>query len=243
MERRLARLTAAAAAFLVAGTLVACGGGGGGGVDPTAQAPGATTAGGGPGTGDQAVVARANLVISDFPTEWKSTPLPADAAAINAQNDRDFADCMGRPRPEEIRTATADSLDFSAADTRRASSSVQTVKTVDIAKDDFVALRSDRGSSCLKTQMDKEFARQLPVSGAQTKTVIEKVDLPQFGDETVAYRVTATGVVDAQQVITVIDLVFVRKDRAQLSGAFINRTLPFPQDLEKTLLQRMVGRA
>jgi hypothetical protein len=43
--------------------------------------------------------------------------------------------------------------------------------------------------------------------------------------------------------VTYLDLTFVRKGRAELSCGFINRATPFPADLERTLLQRMVGRA
>lgn len=237
MVHRAACLTLAA--LVLAGGAAACGGSGsgssgGGAGDPIVQTAPA---------GDQGVADRANLVISDFPPEWRATPLPADAAAVNAANDRDFADCMGRPRPEEVRTANADSPDFSATDTRRVSSSAQMVKTDEIARGDFVALKSDRGSSCLKQQIDREFARQLPASGPATTTTIERLDLPQFGEETAAYRLTATGVVEAQQVVTLIDLTFVRKGRAELSAAFINRSAPFPQDIQRSLLQRMVGRA
>jgi hypothetical protein len=234
VDRRFVRLTLATLVFMAAAGAACGGGGSGSGGDPSIQTAPA---------GDQGVAERANLVVTDFPPEWKSTPLPTDAAAVNAANDRDFADCMGRPRPEEVRSATADSPDFSATDTRRVSSSVQLVKTDEIARGDFVALKSDRGSSCLKQQIDREFARQLPASGPATATTIEPLDLPQFGDETAAYRLTATGVVEAQQVITILDLTFVRKGRAELSAAFLNRSAPFPQELQRSLLQRMVGRA
>lgn len=217
----------------MAGAAAACGGGGGGDDPSILTAP----------AGDQAIADRANLVISDFPPEWRSTPVAAETSAANAANERAFAACMGRPPPDQDRTAVAYSPDFSSTDTRRVSSSVQMVKTDDIVRGDFVALKSDRGSSCLKQQIDHEFARQLPGSGAATITTIEKLDLPQFGEETAAYRLTSTSVVEAQQVITIIDLTFMRKGRAELSAAFINRTAAFPQELQRSLLQRMVGRA
>jgi hypothetical protein len=148
---------------------------------------------------------------------------------------------MGRPRPELIRTARADSEDFSAAETRRASSNVQVVRTVEIARDDFAALRTDKALECRKAQIDAEFRRQVP--DAVPQTTLERLDLPQFGDQSAAFRVIAVGRVQGQEVRTYIDLAFVQKSRAELSAAFINRTAPFPADLERSLLQRMVGRA
>jgi hypothetical protein len=222
------------AAVAVLAVAAGCGGGGGG------------KAGGGSTTlatvvDDQALAQRANLRLSDFPTEWKSQPLAPGSEAASEASDRAFASCMGRPPPEEVRTARADSEDFSAEETRRASSNVQVVRTVDIARDDFTAQRTDKALECRKAQIDAEFQRQVP--DAVPKTTIERLDLPQFGDQTVAFRVTAVGVVQGQQVQTYIDLAFVQKGRAELSGGFINRSTPFPADLEKTLLQRMVGRA
>ena len=148
---------------------------------------------------------------------------------------------MGRPRPETIRTARADSEDFSAQETRRASSNVQVVRTVEIARDDFAALRADKALECRKAQIDAEFQRQVP--DAVPQTTIERLDLPQFGDQSVAFRVTAVGLNQGQEIRTYIDLTFVQKGRAELSAGFINRSAPFPSDLEKSLVQRMVGRA
>jgi hypothetical protein len=229
------RVVAAAVVLTVA---AGCGGGGGGGGNSggsSAAAPTTTAA------DDQALAQRANLRLSDFPPEWKSSPLAPGSAADSEASDRAYADCMGRPPPDQVRTARADSEDFSAEETRRASSNVEVVRTVDIARDDFAAQRTDKALGCRKAQIDAEFQRQVP--DAVPQTTIERIDLPQFGDQSLAFRVTAIGQVQGQEVRTYIDLAFVQKGRAELSGGFINRSTPFPADLEKTLLQRMVGRA
>ena len=222
-------------AVLVLALAAACGGGGGGGEDASDPIIDA-----GP-RDDQTVARDANLRIADFPTEWRSTPLPAGASDVSLANDNAFADCMGRPRPAEVRVATADSPDFSARETTRASSSVQVVRTEEIARDDFVALRGAKGAQCLKARIDAEFLRQLGPQAAAT-TTIEAYDLPTFGDESVGYRIQANSVAEGAQIRTYIDLAFVRKGKVQLSGAFQNRNTPFPSELQRTLLQRMVSR-
>jgi len=227
-HHRLAASAAGAVLLLVAS---GCGGGSGGGSSSRSTSA----------VDDQTLANRANLRLSDLPAEWKSSPVAAGSEAASEESDRAFADCMGRPRPETIRTARADSDDFSAQETRRASSNVQVVRTVEIARDDFAALRTDKALECRKAQIDAEFQRQVP--DAVPKTTIERLDLPQFGDQSVAFRVTAAGLVQGQEILTYIDLTFVQKGRAELSGGFINRSAPFPADLEKSLLQRMVGRA
>lgn len=235
MGRPFVRSTFATALLLATG--VACGSGGGGG-----SGSGATATTGAGVQGDRALVQQVNLTITDFPPEWKSTPLAAGAADDNQASQVAYAKCVGRPTPDQVRTADADSLDFSAEDTRRASSNVETVQTEAIAKDDFTALRADLAVTCQKAQVDAEFARQLPPD-AVPKSTIDRFDLPQFGDETVAFRVIVSSVAQGQTVTTYLDLVAVRKGRTEISAAFINRSFGFPPDLEKTLLQRMVGRA
>ncbi|MCA1844308.1 MAG: hypothetical protein LC792_14190 [Actinobacteria bacterium] len=226
MRHRLAAAAAGAVLLLVAS---GCGGGSGSSSPSTSAVD------------DQTLANGANLRLSDLPAEWKSSPLAAGSQAASEESDRAFADCMGRPPPETIRTARADSEDFSAQETRRASSNVQVVRTVEIARDDFTALRTDKALECRKAQIDAEFRRQVP--DAVPQTTIERLDLPQFGDQSVAFRVTAVGLNQGQEIRTYIDLTFVQKGRAELSAGFINRSAPFPSDLEKSLVQRMVGRA
>ena len=192
-------------------------------------------------TSDQGRADYANLQITDFPTEWKSTPVPAETTAANAANERAFAQCMGRPPPDEERTVVVYSPDFSAADTRRAAASVQLAKTVEIAQADFQAQRSDKAVACQKTQLEGEFRRQLP--GAAPQVAVERLDIPVFGDEAVAFRADVTSLAEGVQVRTLIDMVFVRKGRTEIAASFVNRTSAFPQDLQRSLLQRMVGRA
>lgn len=217
----------------------ACGGGSGN--KRTAAGGTATTATTAPQT-DQALVDTVNLKLSDFPTEWQSTPLAAGAAADNQASQDAYAKCVGRPPPESVRTADADSLDFSAEDTRRASSNVETVQTEAIAKDDFAALREDIALTCQKAQVDAEFARQLPASAAPA-TTIDRLNVGVYGDDTVAFRVIANSLAQGQAVTTYLDLVSVRKGRVEISAGFINRSIAFPADLEKTLLEHLAARA
>ncbi len=216
--------------------LTACGGGGG---DDSAEDDPITSTTG--NRDDATYVADVNLRLSDFPTEWESTPVPAATSEATEAGARALAECMGRPPPEELRSAIAYSDDFSAQDTRRASSSVQLVHTADLAEADFAALRSDQALGCHKAQIDAEFARQLPPE-ASPQTAIERLELPQFAEETVAFRITATTLERGAQVRRIIDLVFVRKGRAEAAANFLNVGTPFPAELQRTLLQRMVSR-
>ena len=214
--------------------LGACGGGGGDGGDGETVIPTAPA-------GDQAVADRANLVITDFPPEWRSQPLPPGTEAVNLANDRAFAMCMGRPPPEQDRTAIAYSPDFSSTETRRVASSVSLVKTEEDAVADFAAQRGDRALGCHKAQIDSEFRRQLPNSAPIT--TVERLNAPVFGDETIAFRVDITSQAEGGQVRTLIDLFFMRKGRTEIAVNFIERNAGFPQDLQQRILLRAVSRA
>lgn len=229
MEHRLARLTLAVA--VLASVATGCGGGGGDGEPAIQTSP----------PGDQAIADRANLVITDFPPEWHSTPLAPGTQAATLANERAFAQCMGRPPPDEDRTAVAYSPDFSSTETRRVASSAQTARTVEVAQADFEAQRGDRALGCHKAQIDGEFQRQLPNSTPQT--AIERLTLPVFGDETIAFRVDVTSMAQGGQVRTILDLVFMRKGRTEVAVNFIERNAPFPQELQRSLLLRAVSRA
>ncbi|MGH9279147.1 MAG: hypothetical protein ACRD12_13705 [Acidimicrobiales bacterium] len=218
-----------AVVLLVVATACSGGGGGDDAVTDTTARP-----------DSKAVAERANLQLEDFPPEWKSTPVPAETVAASEALGRVVAACLNRPPPEELRETIAYSPDFSASDTRRASSSVAIVKTTEFAEGDFAALHSDRGPECHKNQIDSEFARQQP--GTLYTTTIRRVDMPQFGDDTVAYRINASTNSEGREVVTVIDEVFVRKGRAVLAAFFVNRSAAFPLELQRTLIQRMVGR-
>lgn len=228
---RFARLTSTVA--LLACMAAACGGGGGGGDGDTAipTAP----------AGDQAVADRANLVITDFPPEWRSTPVAPETAAVTLANERAFAQCMGRPPPDQDRTAVAYSADFNSTETRRVASSAQVSKTVEVAQADFEAQRGDRALACHKAQIESEFRRQLPNSAPQV--AVERLNLPVFGDESLGFRLDISSTAEGGLVRTLIDLVFMRKQRTEVSVSFIERNAPFPQDLQRSLLLRAVSRA
>lgn len=215
--------------------LAACGAGADGAGD------GSVTATTGRAT-DQERAERVNLRLADFPPEWRMTPVPPETAAAAEANGRTVAECLGRPPPEDIRDAIARSPDFSAAETRRATSSVAVMRTVEVAEADFAALRSDRGPPCHQAQVLAEFRRQRP-EAAPPVVKTEPVDVPRLGDDTVAFRTTAAFAGEGAAVRTVIDEVFVRKGRTVIAAAFVNAGSAFPAALEQTLLQRMADRA
>ncbi len=232
LHRRRARLTAALAAL--AFVLVACGGDGGGaeggdGADQSALA-------------DDEIAQAANFRLTDFPPGWARSPGAVDPP--DSPEDRRFDECMGRPQASEVRTSIANSDNFATGQMTRANSGVQLVRTEAIAREDFSALRSDRAIPCLGERLDAELAPQTPAGGQPfTRRSLERVEAENLADDTVAFRM----VVDAPSVgpsaTLVVDQVFVRKGRVEISTSFVEPERPFSPDLQRSLLRRLVERA
>ncbi|MFN2608822.1 MAG: hypothetical protein ABR511_13190 [Acidimicrobiales bacterium] len=221
-----------ASAAVVAGA--ACRGGGG-------------STGGAAGThrsaGDQAKVAAVNLKLADLPPEWASSP-PADPVGEEGDTSR-YAECVGRPDPKTVRTATADSPQFHVEERMRAASTVQAMPTAAAANGDFTAGQGDRGLPCTRQRVQNLLDRQSSAGTAPSSFTIDRMAGASYGDQTVAYRVVFSypTVRGAAAHKGYLDLVNVRKGRLELSFAFLNDSQPFPADLERNAVRTVVGRA
>jgi hypothetical protein len=61
------------------------------------------------------------------------------------------------------------------ADRSRASSTVQTVKSADIAEDDFAALDGNRATGCLRQRLQAVFDRESTPGNAPQRIVVERL--------------------------------------------------------------------
>ena len=231
LHRQRPRLTAALAALAL--TLVACGGGGGGD-DGTADD--------GTGSADDEVAQAANFRLTDFPPGWERTPGAVDPPDSPA--DRRLDECMGRPPASAVRTSIANSDNFGSGRLTRANSAVQLVRTEAIARDDFAALRGHRALGCLGERLDAELATQTPAGGPPfTRRSLERVEVPNLADETVAFRMLVDAPSLGPSATVVVDQVFVRRGRVEISTSFVEPERPFPAELQHTLLRKLVERA
>ena len=231
LHRRRARLRAALAALALA--CAACSGGGGG--DSDSAKPGSAAA-------DDEVAQAANFRLTDFPPGWERSRAAVDPP--DSPEDRRFDECMGRPHASEVRTAIANSDNFATGQLTRANSSTQLVKTDAIARDDYAALRGERAIPCLSERLDSDLSTQTPAGGQPfTRRSLERVDVPNLADETVAFRMLVAAPSVGPTATVVVDQVFVRKGRVEISASFVDQERPFPADLQQSLLRKLVDRA
>jgi hypothetical protein len=228
----LVRVAAGVVACLLSAALAACGGGGGG---KGRAVPSAVAA-------DDDVAQAANFRLTDFPPGWRRTPAPVQPP--DSPEDRRFSECMGRPYAADVRTSIAKSDNFSTGELVRADSSTQLVRTEEIAKADLAALGGDRALTCLGERLDAQLATQTPTGGPPfTRRALERLPLPDLADDAAGFRMTVAAPSVGPAANLIVDVVFLRKGRVEISTSFVDQDRPFPEDLERSLLGKLAERA
>jgi hypothetical protein len=217
-------------AVLVVALAAACGGGGGGS-DEDAVGPSPATG----QAGDQATARTIVLQQADMPPGWRSTPhseTPEERARARA-----FSECLGRTDPEPTRSATVYGPDLSNGQIQV--SSVATVlKTVEDAKADLDAVRGPKYGDCVATALRDDLRRQAPDARIED-VAVERLPVEQFGDGSVAVRLTANLVYSDRTERLFADVVYISKDRTTASATFSSFSQPFPAPLQQSMVSRI----
>jgi hypothetical protein len=225
---------------LVVLSLLATGACNGGGDDE--DDPGAATPSGAALEDDDDKAQAANFRLSDFPPGWERRPAPLNPP--DDADDRRFSECMGRPPAVELRTALADSDNFSTGELTRANSSAQVMRTEAIAREDIASLRGEKAIPCLSERLRAELAGQSPPGGPPfALRSLDRLEYPTVADDTVAFRVTVDAPSVRSGATLYVDQVFVRKGRMEVSFAFVDLERPFPSELGETLVRKLAERA
>ncbi|MFN2502886.1 MAG: hypothetical protein ABR540_01395 [Acidimicrobiales bacterium] len=191
---------------------------------------------------DEETAQAANWRLSDFPPGWERDP--AALRRPDSPDDLRFSACMGRPPAAELRTAIADSDNFSTGEFTRANSSAQVMRTEAIAREDLAVLLTEKALPCLRDRLQAELRGQTPPGGPPFELLtLERSEFPHVGDDTVSFRMTVAAPAVAAGATLVVDQVFVRKGRVEISTAFVHREQPLPGDLEESLVRKLVERA
>jgi hypothetical protein len=186
---------------------------------------------------DRERVEAVTMRAEDLTPEWR--PSPPDTSMESEGDASRFAQCLGRPEPKTVRTATLASPRFEVTDRSRASSTVQTVKSADIAEDDFAALDGSRATGCLRQRLQAVLDRESTPGNAPQRIVVERLPGIDVGARAAAFR----AVVTYPSGEAYLDVVNVQKDELEVTATFFNRENPLPADFERTVVTRMLARA
>jgi hypothetical protein len=192
---------------------------------------------GGDSSADRERVEAASMRAEDLTPEWR--PSPPDTS-VEAEGDASrFAQCLGRPEPKTVRTATMASPRFEVPDRSRASSTAQTVKKASIANEDFAALEGNRAVGCLRQRLQAELDRQSTPGNAPQRIVVQRRPPLSVEARTAVFR----AVVTYPSGDAFLDVVNVQKDELELTATFFNRSSPLPDDFQRSVVARIVARA
>lgn len=195
---------------------------------------------GGAAAADRATAQKLVLVASDFPAGWTGTAPSPDPEA-DAQ-DKAFAECVGGVDPAVSESATVDGHGFSK-DNAEVNSEVTVVKTDEHAQTDLAGLTSGKLEGCVKDFASDAVKSELEGSGATLASLtFDPLSVDKIGDATEAFRFTATVSAGGQSLTLFLDLVFILKDRAEISLSFSEVGKPFDEALRKSLLDKMAAK-
>jgi hypothetical protein len=216
--------------------LTACGGGS---KKPSAAKATTQTTNNGTSAADREKAQGLVLIAADFPAGWTATPPSPDPD--EATQDKELAECVGAVDPAVSESARVDGPDLNK-DTAIVSTTASFVKTAAYAQTDLKALTSSKLESCIKDFGGEALKQGLEESGSEVtlKSVeVDPITTKKYGDATLGRRITATIVLEGQDVAAYIDLVFMLKGRAEVSAFFAGIGQPFDAALERSLIDKL----
>ena len=238
-------------AVLFALALVAggCSSGGGAGnqagVSPVVSAgtPETTTAFT-PTTSAAAMVAKAQAAVlqtSDFPPGFKPQP---DAPGEGLDLERlwgELTGCLGVSNTAKG-TAVATSPTFLRGLATQARATVEYV-TDSTATAAAAALGGQKYQSCAKEAFGADVKRSAPAGAVPGPLAVASLDTPPVAARTFTSRITVTLDLEGLKVPLFQDFVVVFDRGAVIRMLFLNPGSEFPQDLERSLIEKVVARA
>jgi hypothetical protein len=181
-----------------------------------------------------------NLSAADLPADWTSSP--ADNTSGSTPEDAQVAACAGAPDPVASSQLDWTSDDFSnqAIDV---SSDVNVVKTVQLARQDLAAIRSDKALACFR-QLFPGFATKSAPPGSQINVVsVNRLPVASYGDGSFGIRVILNAGSSGTTARITIDEVGFTKGRYEVSGTFAGVDTTFPANFEQSLMAKLAARA
>jgi hypothetical protein len=207
-----------------------------------------------PPTTDAALAAKARAAVmqaGDFPAGWSTQP-PGEGLNID-QVWQDLTQCLGVKSAAPVAAATSPS--FLQGLATQARSTVE-YASPSAAADVAAALTSSTtttgggagasGSTfdrCATAAFTADLNRSKPEGSTPGTVTVAPRDYPQEGQKTFAWRINATVNLQDLQVPLFQDFLVVFNGNAVMRFFFLNPGSDFPQNLERSLVEKVVARA
>jgi len=177
------------------------------------------------------------LVASDFPPGWTGKPDDQTTSPEDKVGSDAFSACVGTGR-DETRTATWTGDTFSMSDDE-VSSETNVASDKAVYRKDVDAFKSPKLGDCVKTLFTKLLTEQL--GEAPTSFEVSPLDVAKHGDATVGIRMTLSLGPPVNDTFYV-DVVFIGKDRAEVTSTFSSVGQPMDAALQKSLIDKQGAR-
>jgi hypothetical protein len=201
---------------------------------------------------DRAVAQQAVLRLSDFPAGWEAKA--HQDSPDNPDVTKQAATCL-HVSPSALSSRDnkthVDSPDFSSSSEQEVSNSVALDATATEAISQFAAFEQPQAPNCLTQAVSAviQSALKHPTTGSTLpqgvkigQASVNALSFPNFGDKTVAFRMTVPVQASGLNVSVYVDIVLLLKGRAGSTLTFEDTLSPFPTDQAEQLTQIVAGR-
>jgi hypothetical protein len=174
------------------------------------------------------------LVAADLPPGWTAEPDDQTAGAGSDARADELAICTGTSG-KASETADWNGDEFSMG-TSEVSTDVSMVKDEATFRRDAEAIKGPKVQTCVKDAITKMLS---PLGAAPDSVEVTPLEVAEFGDVSVGYRITATLAARGQTQTIYLDLIMIGKNRAQTTTTFSNVGEPFDPTLQRSLIAKV----
>ena len=238
---RAARRRTWGGVLAVALLLVSCKGGSGANAGGTSTSPGRPTSTA-PPTTDAAKAAKAQAAVlqkDDFPPGWGTQP--PDAGLNIEMVWQELTACVGvqNVRPP-VAAATSPTYLQGIATQARATVEYTTEPSASAVA---TALGSSKFDRCANDAFKADVERSKPEGSTAGPVQVAPRDYTQYGQKTLAWRINASVNLSDLQVPLFQDFLVIFNGGTVIRLFFLNPGAEFPQNLERSLVEKVVARA
>jgi hypothetical protein len=210
--------------------------------ETTTTAPGATTAPGNAAPELSGAEAEAAILqAGDLPAGWVSKP--QEEGLDHETTWEALLACVGIAGPGEGVAANASSPTFQTGVGTQVTSAISYYDSAGTVEALAEAFTADDFLACGEGALLDDVERNAPPGATFSDLVVAPLEFPELGETTVSYRIN--GMIDIGPVTIPLfqDFVAVFDGDAVSRLNFLNPGGPFPEDLQQTLVETVVGRA
>lgn len=191
--------------------------------------------------GEQARAEAAVLALADLPAGWR-------AQAEEDRPDHDttwqaLADCLEIEDPSQAAVAAATSPTFVSGVATQVTSSVAYLGSEEQVQAVAAAYTGEQSLACASEALASDVERNAPPGGTVSEVQVAAFEFPDMEDAVAAYRAMARIDLGEVTVPIVMDVVTIFDGRAMSRMVFLNPGEPFPEELQRSLTEKVVGRA